>query len=66
MFYVPLLMFDAEETGEDFTERSDVVEVVEDDDARQFTGAVFALVRDVRQVLPQFLPRFVIDVERCR
>lgn len=60
---VPQLLFDAEKSVECLAERSDVVKVVQYDDARQIVGSLLALVGDVRQVLAQFLARLVVDIE---
>ena len=41
-----------------------MVQVVQDDDRRQLSGAVFTLLGNVRQVLTKLLARLVVNVER--
>ena len=62
-FIVPGLVFNAEESVENFSEGDDVVQIVENYDARQIGNDRLALLSDVRQILSQFFARLMIDVE---
>lgn len=53
----------AQQAVEDLAQGAHVVQVVQDDDARQLGRRVLALVSDVGQVLAQLLARLVVHVE---